>query len=240
MLVGEPRSDKGAFVLYILRKDNHMKRLLSFLVKYSFWETGEAHGSGLVPEGSNLPPIPTGLSSSLAGAGNFPWFWFSALIIVLLALLLVWSLQAYARLKELVGTYHQCTADQLRFIRSLLDLCYVYRESPQVFLEKFKDKVNIREMKAYDLVGHGSDKRWKDLKEDERLLCTLLERGFTQRELCVVFNMKTINNLYIKHHRIRKKLASQDASVRSDTVIRKETPLKRTFRLTIRLLGGRR
>lgn len=42
--------------------------------------------------------------------------------------------------------------EQLRLIRSLLDLCYAYRESPAVFLDKFKDKVNIRELKSYTLI----------------------------------------------------------------------------------------
>lgn len=189
-----------------------MKRLLSFFAKYSLSESGAIPGSGPEPAGGSsalFGPDPPG---SLFPTHDFPWLWLSVLAIVLLALLLAWTLHAYARLKGLLDIYRRCSADQLRFIRSLLDLCYAYRESPQVFLDKFKDKVNIREMKAYDLFGHSSDRRWNSLKEDERLLCMLLERGFTQRELCVVFNMKSINNLYIKHHRIRKKLAGHQSS----------------------------
>ena len=66
--------------------------------------------------------------------------------------------------------YQHRSADQLRFIRSLLDLCYTYAESPVVFIDKFKDKVNIRELKSYDLIDT-SDKQFSNLKEDERLLC---------------------------------------------------------------------
>lgn len=98
--------------------------------------------------------------------------------------------------------------EQLRLIRSLLDLCYTYRESPAVFLDKFKDKVNIRELKSYMLIEYPKN-RFPRLKEDERLLCLLLEAGFTRRELCIVFNLKKASNLYIKHHRILQKLGDR-------------------------------
>lgn len=95
--------------------------------------------------------------------------------------------------------------EQLRLIRSLLDLCYAYRESPAVFLDKFKDKVNIRELKSYVLI-EPSNKHFLKLKEEERILCSLLEAGFTHRELCVIFNLKKTSNLYTKYHRILQKL----------------------------------
>ena len=100
------------------------------------------------------------------------------------------------------------STEQLRLIRSLLDLCYTYRESPAVFLDKFKDKVNIRELKSYTLIEEPKD-RFQRLKEDERLLCLLLEAGFTHRELCVVFNLKKTSNLYTKYHRIQQKLTDR-------------------------------
>lgn len=105
--------------------------------------------------------------------------------------------------------------EQLRLIRSLLDLCYAYRESPAVFLDKFKDKVNIRELKSYVLI-EPSNKHFFKLKEEERILCSLLEAGFTHRELCVIFNLKKTSNLYTKYHRILQKLNQdkiQDSSV---------------------------
>lgn len=107
--------------------------------------------------------------------------------------------------RKRVAYYRHYSQEQLRFIRSLLDLCYAYRESPVVFLDKFKDKVNVRELKSYDLIDM-SNKHFSNLKEDEKLLCMLWEQGFTHRELCVIFNLKKTSNLHIKHHRIRKKL----------------------------------
>ena len=77
-----------------------------------------------------------------------------------------------------------------------------------MFLDKFKDKVNIRELKSYTLIEEPKD-RFQRLKEDERLLCLLLEAGFTHRELCVVFNLKKTSNLYTKYHRIQQKLTDR-------------------------------
>lgn len=83
-------------------------------------------------------------------------------------------------------------------------LFLTHQNSPLVFLDKFKDKVNTRELKSYDLIEILNN-RFVELKEDEKLLCLLLENGFTQRELCAIFNLNKINNLYIKYNRIRKK-----------------------------------
>lgn len=128
-----------------------------------------------------------------------------AIVLLGQLLVLLFLFRKNSRLRRDVSLRELRAADQLRFLRSLLDLCYAYGASPQVFLDKFKDRVNIRQFKSYDLMDM-QDTRFADLKEDERLLCLLFERGFTQRELCVIFNLKKISNLYVKHHRIKKKL----------------------------------
>lgn len=122
-----------------------------------------------------------------------------------LIILLIFLLRSFLRLRRQMRCYRHQLADQLRFIRKLLDLCYVYSESPLVFLDKFKDCVNFRQLKSYDMLDV-SDKRLLGLKEDERLLCALFDKGFTPRELCVIFGLKKINNLYVKYHRLRKKI----------------------------------
>lgn len=133
------------------------------------------------------------------------WAYLAGMLIVILILLLIGAFRRMLRQRRFISAYRHRSADQLRFIRSLLDLCYTYAESPVVFIDKFKDKVNIRELKSYDLIDT-SDKRFSNLKEDERLLCMLWDHGFSQRELCVIFNLKKVSNLYTKYHRIRKKL----------------------------------
>lgn len=137
---------------------------------------------------------------------TFPWLLgLAAGAIAVLLCLLVLQMRVLRRQRRHVAFYRQRNADQLRFIRSLLDLCYAYRESPSVFLDKFKDSVNIRRLQSFDLLDL-PDEGPAGLKEEERLLCLLIERGFTFRELCVIFNLKKINNVYVKYHRIRKKL----------------------------------
>lgn len=133
----------------------------------------------------------------------WPYLTLTAFLLFLFVSLLLWRMMR--RQRRYILASRNRSSEQLRFIRILLDLCYTYQNSPLVFLDKFKDKVNIRELKSYDLIEI-PDNRFAGLKEDEKLLCLLWENGFTQRELCVIFNLKKINNLYIKYNRIRKKM----------------------------------
>ena len=98
----------------------------------------------------------------------------------------------------------RCSSERLRLLRNLLDLCYTYRESPAVFLDKFKDRVHARELESYRLTERSKSEH-SGLNESEKLLCRLLDAGFTHRELCVVFDLKKASHLYTKHARIRKK-----------------------------------
>ena len=125
--------------------------------------------------------------------------------IVVLILLIVFLYYSIYRIRRRVRFMERRIDKQIRLIRSLLDLGYVYNESPQVFFEKFKDRINIRQLKSDDLIDI-SDKKYSHLKEDERFLCTFLDQGFTHRELCTIYNMKTVGKLYVKYHRIQAKL----------------------------------
>lgn len=138
-------------------------------------------------------------------ASGFPLWEVSTTVLVLFSCFLLYIL--FRQRKHAVLQRYRST-EQLRLIRSLLDLCYTYRESPAVFLDKFKDKVNIRELKSYMLIEY-SENRFPELKEYDRLLCLLLEAGFTHRELCVIFNLKKTSNLYTKYHRIQQKLTDR-------------------------------
>lgn len=146
------------------------------------------------------------------------WGFIAVVMIVILILLLIASLCRTLRQQRVVSSYRRRSAEQLRFIRALLDLCYTYRESPAVFLDKFKDKVNIRELKSYGLIKRSND-HFCCLKEDERLLCQLIDAGFTYRELCVIFNLKKTSNLYTKYHRIQQKLNGDKLYTR--TIVKK-------------------
>lgn len=128
----------------------------------------------------------------------------SVIIVILILLVLFLCYRIHCIHNRIRLIEHRATK-RILLIRSLLDIGYVYSESPQVFFEKFKDKINIRQLKPYDLIDL-SDKKYAHLKEDERFLCALLDNGFTHRELCTIYNMKSVGNLYVKYHRIKVKL----------------------------------
>ena len=170
----------------------------------------------IVPEGRLLPlqfadAIPvlasdnsfSGYRTETSLASGLPLWEVSTAVLALFACFLLYL---FFQQKKRAVLQRYRSAEQLRLIRCLLDLCYTYRESPAVFLDKFKDKVNIRELKSYTLID-APKKRFPKLKEDERLLCLLMEAGFSHRELCVIFNLKKTSNLYTKYHRIQQKLA---------------------------------
>lgn len=136
------------------------------------------------------------------------WWLFPSLLGILasgiLSCLLFHALRGKERIRRRIALLERRSSDRLRLIRTLLDLCYSYRNSPQVFLDKFKDSVNIRQLKSYDLIDLNASE-YPGLREDEILLCRMIETGFTQRELSVVFNLKKTSYLYVKHRRICKK-----------------------------------
>ena len=174
-----------------------MRHLLFILTKERLSRSFFTDAASILASGNSQFKYP----AATPVANGFP-LWEILTVILTLSLCLLLYLCFRQRKHAMLQRYR--SAEQLRLIRSLLDLCYTYRESPAVFLDKFKDKVNIRELKSYSLVDRPKD-RFPRLKEDERLLCLLLEAGFTHRELCVVFNLKKTSNLYTKYHRIQQK-----------------------------------
>ena len=116
----------------------------------------------IVPEGRLLPlqfadAIPvlasdnsfSGYRTETSLASGLPLWEVSTAVLALFACFLLYL---FFRQKKRAVLQRYRSAEQLRLIRCLLDLCYTYRESPAVFLDKFKDKVNIRELKSYTLI----------------------------------------------------------------------------------------
>lgn len=130
---------------------------------------------------------------------------FSIGLIVGLLLLLILMHRSKIHLRRKAAMYQYNSQERLRLLRSILDLCYAYRESPELFLLKFKDRVNFCQLKNYDIFID-KYKYLQRINDDERLLCQLMEEGFTQRELCVIFDLKKTSYVYVKYHRILRKL----------------------------------
>lgn len=99
--------------------------------------------------------------------------------------------------------------ERLRLLRTLLDLHYTYRNSPEVFAGRFGGQVHVSRLKSYALF-EASPRRFAALREEERLLCVFIEAGFTPRELCSVFGLKTTGNVHTKYRRILRKLGARE------------------------------
>lgn len=189
-----------------------MKHLLFISIDNTFSRVVFFDGTTFcVTSSSNILAMPSSSAREI-----FLWT-----VIVFLSIFLALSLYLLNRQYARSNEQTRRSADRLRLIRTLLDLYYTYRNSPTIFAEKFKDKVNIRELKSYGVI-ESTNNRFRGLKEEERHLCDLIEAGFTSRELCSIFNLKKISNLYTKYHRIQQKLEK----ISSEQAADEEKPLK--------------
>lgn len=187
--------------------DNDMKHVFLFLQTHSLF----AHsGPDAAAESLALWRDSSAYVAAGGTATSGTLFWWTIVgvgLILLSSALSVALLRQRRRLRRI----SRCASERLRLIRTLLDICFTYSDSPSVFIAKFKDKVNIRELKSFGLIDCPDDP-FSPLKEEDRLLCRLWDNGFSRRELCVVFNLKKINHLYIKQQRILRKLEALESS----------------------------
>lgn len=172
-------------------------------------ETCEWTGDSIASFAGDAADMPAGIVAALL---------FAAVAVVILAAVVFRLCRLLRRQRRRIRWLEHRASKRILLFRNLLDLGYVYGGSPQIFLEKFMDKVNVRQLKACELVDL-SDRRYAHLKEDEIVLCVLLDNGFTPGELCTIFNLKNVGSLYVKYHRVKVKLrrAERDAgAVESD------------------------
>lgn len=101
-------------------------------------------------------------------------------------------------------------------IVGLVGLAFTYEHDLEMFHKKFVQMVNVENLKRYKVIEVGEQVLQDgsyDLKVDPSLLNSkelemycLTKRGFTSREMAVVYGMKNINSIYVKKHRLKKKL----------------------------------
>lgn len=104
------------------------------------------------------------------------------------------------------------------FIRKLISLAFIYEHNTDLFHKKFVEMVNIKTLKRRQIINPmniiSNDEfiaslKDKGLTEWELEICYLTELGFTAQELCVIYGLKNINSIYVKRHRIKKKLKAE-------------------------------
>lgn len=101
----------------------------------------------------------------------------------------------------------------MQLLRRLLNLAYVYGYNPELFMNKFREEVNISHLHYCDVICNYDDQKQltlmaarKDpLKNQDALLFILLNKGFTPQELSVIYGMASCNSIYVRCSRIRKR-----------------------------------
>ena len=99
--------------------------------------------------------------------------------------------------------------ERLDYIHILIDTVYTYGNNNELLSARLKQEMSAKKLLLYGIIERKQTEACRpELKigEDDRLLYQLLQEGFSPRELCIIFSLNNLNSLYVKHHRIRKKL----------------------------------
>lgn len=116
-----------------------------------------------------------------------------------------------------------CSEAQARldYIHILIDTVYTYGNNHELLSVRLKQEMSAKKLLLYGIIERKQTEACRPelkINEDDRLLYQLLQEGFSPRELCIVFSLNNLNSLYVKHHRIRKKLGLlSEATVKTES-----------------------
>ena len=101
-------------------------------------------------------------------------------------------------------------------IVGLVGLAFTYGHDLETFHKKFVEMVNVENLKRYKVIevseqalkddAHGLDIDPAHLNQKELEMYCLTKCGFTSREMAVIYGIKSINSIYVKKCRLKKKL----------------------------------
>ena len=98
---------------------------------------------------------------------------------------------------------------RLVYIRTLIDSVYTFYRNPEKLLLRMKTEMTADKLLLYGVVRskctEACDPAFK-VNDDEKLFYQLSLEGFSSRELCVLFKLNSLSSVYVKRHRINKKL----------------------------------
>lgn len=98
------------------------------------------------------------------------------------------------------------SANRLRLLHHLMELLYLYKDRPPVFVRKFLEETCVRKLQDSGIVQWRRPAPGSGVNDDEYFLYQLIQAGFSRKAICVIFELKSINCLYVKFHRLKKKL----------------------------------
>lgn len=97
---------------------------------------------------------------------------------------------------------------RLALIKKLINLAYTYSGNTELFHRKFTEMISITSLQDLEVIEM-NDNIYQlpvsvKLTNEELVIYNLSEQGFTPQEISMICNIKSINAVYIKRHRIKK------------------------------------
>lgn len=106
--------------------------------------------------------------------------------------------------------WHRLADKRLLLLRHMIEMAYLYKDRPQQFTHTFCAEIAARKLRNAGIVESYARPTGSEDEADERFLVGLLDAGFTRKEVCAIFNLKSVNCFYVKYHRAKKKLARME------------------------------
>ena len=103
--------------------------------------------------------------------------------------------------------WHRLADSRLALLRSLIDKAYVHRDHPSEFARGFRMEIAARNLRNRGIIPSPRYSVSSHVEKEELFLVGLLDAGFSSREVCAIFDLKSVNCFYVKYHRVKKKLS---------------------------------
>jgi hypothetical protein len=130
-----------------------------------------------------------------------------AAIIVVYEVILAW--RRHQRREE----YSRQARRLLKLVREIIDMAYVDNNAPEKFYCKCLEKISASSLDARGIIDPDRLLRPTrrnlfpgNSRREDAVLLMLLRAGFTPRELKVVYGLKSIDSVYVKISRLRRRL----------------------------------
>ena len=131
---------------------------------------------------------------------------------------LVWIRRAIHRSRMLAWSeqYRELADNRLELLRKIIELGYTHESRKEIFYSKVFELLRISELKRKPIVDfeayHKSENKLHLSKKDLEFYC-LLEAGFSDKELSVIYGHSNFRSIYTKKHRILHKIKSNGHSI---------------------------
>lgn len=119
----------------------------------------------------------------------------------------------YRRLRNHIRCASGQAKARLNYIRILIDTVYSYSNQPELLQKHMQKEMSIKKLMAYHVIDNRCERFFTaatKVNGNDQLLYMLHKEGFSPRELCVIFELNNLNSVYVKCHRINKKLNAND------------------------------